>query len=301
MSRGTARAFLLQGCSVGLVAGVHSSLHFPMDSVIAVSREMLPRTHPIARLIEAHSYLHLPLDYGVRWNARSVAWNSQREIYSPFPMSGADVFRGFSDYYAGIEGNSGYPGWRYPMTPPEFPGPYCAFLRAYYEVVLSFCRRIAGSIDREHANVVAWADALHALLPGFPSSDAIRDGDVLGRALAGFVHAVSVWHSTEHHVYAGEPVHKVPQRLRIDPPVGDDPPVPREQWLHPTDAFRQEMARQMFYEAHTVRALPDVEYGFTEPELVEAAREFFGALRECDRAQPRRFMSLDRMACSIQF
>ena len=80
-----ARYFLLQGCSLALVAGIHSTLHFPMDSVIAVTRELLPEGHPIARVVEAHAYLQLPLNYGVRWNPRSVAANNQAEIYTPFP------------------------------------------------------------------------------------------------------------------------------------------------------------------------------------------------------------------------
>ncbi len=296
-----ARIFLLSGCSLSLVAGIHSSLHFPMDSVIAVTREVLPGRHPLARLVEAHSYLHLPLDYGVRWNVRSVAWNNQREIYTPFPTSGRDVFRGFADYYAGIEGNSGYPGYRYPMAPPDFPGPYCEFLRAYYDVVLAFCRTVAAKVQRDAPELTRWGAALHELLPGFPSPDELRDEEVLARTMAGFVHTVSIWHSTEHHVYGSLPVRKVPQRLRVPPPKGGDAPIPTDRWVRPTDVFRQEMARQMFYEAHTVRSILEVEYGFAEPELRAAADDFFAALRACDRAQPRRFIELQRIACSIQF
>lgn len=296
-----ARLFVLSGCSLSLVAGIHSSLHFPMDSVIAVSREALPGRHPVARLVEAHAYLQLPLDYGVRWNVRSVAWNNQREIYTPFPTSGRGVFRGFSDYYAGIGGNSGYPAYRYPMAAPDFPGPYCDFLRAYYGVVLAFCRRVAGKVQRDAPELTRWGGALHDLLPGFPAPDGLRDEEVLARAMAGFVHTVSIWHSTEHHVYGSLPVRKVPQRLRVPPPKGGDTPIAADRWIRPTDVFRQEMARQMFYEAHTVRSILEVDYAFTEPELRTAADDFFDALRACDRAQPQRFIELERIACSIQF
>jgi hypothetical protein len=216
------KAFFLQGCALSLVGGVHSSLHFPADSVIAVTREALPPSHPIRRLVEAHAYLQLPLDSGVRWNPRSVAWNDQSEIYTPFPTPGSSVFSGFSDHYAGMPGNSGFPGYRYPMEAPSFPGPYAAFLRAYYDVILAFCRRVARVVDRTDPDYVCWAAGLADLLPGFPSVEALTD------------------------------------ELEVD-------------------------------------------YGFESPDLQSAAVELRQSLRACDEAQPRRFIPLDRIACSIQF
>lgn len=296
-----ARYFVLQGCSLALVAGIHSTLHFPMDSVIAVTREALPESHPIARVIEAHAYLELPLDYGVRWNPHSVAENNQGEIYTPFPTLGEGNFRGFADYHVGIEGNSAYPAYRFPLTAPAFPGPYCEFLRAYYDVLLAFCRRVVAEVDPAEPVLHRWASALHELLPGFPSPGHIADRETLARVLTGFVHTVSVWHSAEHHVYGQLPVRAVPQRLRVPPPTGNDAPIPTDRWVRPTDAFRQEMARRMFYEAHTVRAIVEVDYGFEDPPLKAAARDLATALRDCDRRVPKRFIPLEAIACSIQF
>jgi hypothetical protein len=296
-----ARYFLLQGCSLALVAGIHSTLHFPMDSVIAVTREALPEGHPIARVVEAHAYLELPLDYGVRWNRHSVAENNQAEIYSPFPTPGDGNFRGFADYHVGIEGNSAYPAYRFPLAPPDFPGPYCEFLRAYYDVLLAFCRRVVAGVDSEDPVLRPWAAALHEFVAGFPSPESIADRETLARVLTGFVHSVSVWHSAEHHVYGQLPVRLVPQRLRVPPPTGNDAAIPTDQWVRPTDGFRQEMARRMFYEAHTVRSILEVDYGFEEPALKAAARDLAEALRECDRHVPRRFIPLENIACSIQF
>jgi hypothetical protein len=272
-----------------------------MDSVIGVTREALPDGHPIARVVEAHAYLQLPLDYGVRFNPRSVAENNQAEIYTPFPTKGEGNFRGFADYHAGIEGNSAYPAYRFPLGPPDFPGPYCTFLKAYYDVLLSFCRRVVAEVDPREPAMQRWAAALHGFLPGFPTPEAIADREILARVLTGFVHTVSVWHSAEHHVYGELPVRVVPQRLRVPAPQGNDTPVPTDQWVWPTDVFRQEMARRMFYEAHTVRSILDVDYGFAEPALQAAARELTEALRECDRTLPKRFIPLDEIACSIQF
>ncbi len=297
-----ARYFLLQGCSLSLSVGIHGFLHFPMDSVIAVTREALPPSHPIAQLIEAHSYLHLPLNYGVLWNVRSVAHNHQNEVYTPFPARREHVFQGVSDFYGGIEGNSGYPGFRYPMAAPEFPGPYALFLRNYYEVVLAFCRDIARALPAAADPALdRWGDTLSGILPGFPAATALREPETLARALAGFVFSVSIWHCSEHHGYAAEPVNRVPQRLRVPEPVGNDLPVPPAQWTRRVDLVRQELARRMFYDAHTLRSITEVHYGFTDPAMQRAARDFFEALGACDRAQPRRYLPLDRLACSLQF
>lgn len=296
-----ARYFLIQSCSITLVIGVHPFLHFPMDSVIGVSREVFPPEHVLARVIEAHSYLHLPLDYGVSFNARSVAHNHQREIYAPYPVRREDVFHGIADCYSGIAGNSAYPGFRYPMAAPAFPGTYCQFLGRYYDTVLAFCRRIAAHVAPDDPLVTRWGAALADLLPGFPSPESLRNPETLARAVAGFIHSVSVWHSAEHHAYAKEPVNRVPQRLRVDEPTGNDPPVPPEQWLRRVDIARQEMARRMFYEAHTVRRILDVDYGFEDPVLRAVAADFLADLRACDRAQAHRYIDLERIACSLQF
>lgn len=297
-----ARLFLTQGCSLALVAGVHATLHFPADSVVGVAREVFPADHPIARLIEGHAYLQLPLNYGVRWNRKSYAVNNPSEVYTALPVPGDAVFEGFSDYYTGIEGNSAYPGYRYPMEAPAFPGPYCAALRAYYDVVLDFCREVVDRVSPDDVAVLRWADALGGLLPGFPDAEAIRDPEVLARALAGFVHGVSIWHSLEHHIYSQIPIRQTPHRLRVAPPVGGEASTSDwERWTT-TDLFRQELGRQLFYEAHTLRGMLDADYGFTDPRLQDAVGRFHQALRACESGLPPRYRGLDDVvACSIQF
>jgi len=297
-----ARYFLIESVSVTLTIGIHPHLHFPMDSVIGVTRLLLPPDHPVARVVEAHAWLQLPLDYGVQFNVRSVVHNHQNEIYTPLPARRDDIFHGIvGPYHAGIPGNSAYPGFRYPMSAPSFPGPYCEFLRRYYEVVLAFCRRVVATIPPDDKAFVRWGTGLHGLLPGFPSPDDMPDPEVRARALCGFVHTVAIWHSTEHYTYGNLPVNLVPQRLRVPPPTGDDAPVPTEQWVRPVDLARQEMSRRLFYQAHTVRAFLDVDYGFTDPGMQQAVREFRDALRACDRDQPINFLPLDQIACSLQF
>ena len=297
-----ARYFLIQACSVTVVLGAHPKLHFPMDSVIGVTREVVPEDHPVRRLIDVHAWLHLPLDYGVSYNQRSVAHNHQNEIYTPFPIRRDEVFANLvGQYYAGTPGNSARPAYRYPMGPPTFPGRYARFLTDYYEVVLEFCRAVAAAVPARDPILAAWGAALHEVLPGFPTVAELRDREVLARALAGFVHTVSVWHSADHHTFGEYPVNQVPQRLRVPPPKGGDPSVPLERWVRAVDIVRQELARRLFYQAHTVRSILEVDYGFAEPELERAVAEFHRELRACDQRQAVRFIPLDRIACSLQF
>ena len=294
-----ARLFLLQGSSLSLVGGVHASLHFPTDSVIAITRQYIPENNPIAKIIEAHSYLQLPLNYGVRWSPRSYAHNSPREIYTAFPGPREDVFHGFMTYYEGIEGNSAYPNYQFPLSPPEFPGPYCQALKQYYDVILEFCRTVSNQSDLN--NLVQWADELNALVPGFPSGKEIADSEILARILTGYIHSVSVWHYLEHTLYSRLPVHHNPHRIRVEPPTGNDLKTEWWQRTRHTDLFRQEIARRMFYESHTVRNMLEVEYGFENELLIKAAKRFKKGLTKVDENLPKDLQLLHDMACSIQF
>ena len=294
-----ARLFLLQGSSLALVGGVHASLHFPTDSVIVITRQNIPPEHPVARVIEAHAYLQLPLNYGVRWSPRSYAHNSPRELYTAFPGSREDVFHGFMTHYEGIDGNEAYPAYQYPLTAPELPGPYGHALKEYYDVILEFCREVTEGSDISEFET--WADELGGLIPGFPLSDEINDTETIARILAGFVHSVSVWHYMEHTLYSQLSVHHNPHRIRVEPPTGNDLPT---KWWHRTrqsDLFRQEIARRMFYESHTVRRMLDVEYDKNNIKLTNIANNFKEKLQKVDQTLPKKYQLLDDMACSIQF
>ena len=216
-----------------------------------------------------------------------------------FPGPREDVFHGFMTYYEGIEGNPAYPSYEFPLNPPEFPGPYCKALRDYYDVILEFCRVISN--ETELSDFVEWANELNKLVPGFPDGQKITDNEVFARVLTGYVHSVSVWHYMEHTLYSRLPVHYNPHRIRVAPPTGDD--VKTEWWQRTrhTDLFRQEIARRMFYESHTVRSMLEVEYNFESEAILDAAKRFKEELERVDSNLPSDLQLLDDMACSIQF
>ena len=129
----------------------------------------------------------------------------------------------------------------------------------------------------------------------------LGESSTIARVMAGFVHSVSAWHYLEHTLYSQLPVHHNPHRIRVAPPTGEEQPTEWWQRTRRTDLFRQEIARRMFYEGHTVRRLLDVDYAFDNPHLKSAAIDFKNALRTTDREQPEAYQLLENMACSIQF
>ena len=172
-------------------------------------------------------------------------------------------------------------------------------MKQYYDVILEFCRTIANQSDLN--NLVQWADELNALVPGFPSGKEIENSEILARILTGYIHSVSVWHYLEHTLYSRLPVHHNPHRIRVEPPTGNDLKTEWWQRTRHTDLFRQEIARRMFYESHTVRNMLEVEYDFENELLIKAAKRFKKDLTKVDESLPEELQLLHDMACSIQF
>ena len=84
-------------------------------------------------------------------------------------------------------------------------------------------------------------------------------------------------------------------------PTGNDLKTEWWQRIRHTDLFRQEIARRMFYESHTVRNMLEVEYGFENESLIDAAKRFKKGLTKVDKNLPKELQLLHDMACSIQF
>jgi hypothetical protein len=55
----------LQGATYLSLFVTHPKCHFLIDAILALTRTFLPKEPRIAKLLEAHLYLQLPLDYSV--------------------------------------------------------------------------------------------------------------------------------------------------------------------------------------------------------------------------------------------
>jgi hypothetical protein len=298
-----AKQFALMGAGIHMVTCHHIPLHFPQDTVNAVSKALLPRGHIVRELVEPHFRFSLSLNNAALHSPMSVLQNEPYFTYSPFPLAAAHVFRMTRAGYGGVAGNSGYPAWRFHDGPDPVLGDYGVFLKAYYDAMLPLGRAVAARIPANDAAFDAWATAIGGFLPGFPSADALRDRELAGRVLTRIIWSASVGHAADHHDYGKIPIDEIPFRLRVPPPQRRDeaaPPLPRVR--RRADAFRHEMARAMFFQEVTIVPLPSVRYAFAAPELQGEARAMIARLHETDRTLPvRRFVPLDKIPASVQF
>lgn len=292
-----------QGCALGLVVGIHPTVHFPMDAINACTKALLPRSHVVRRLLEPHLYMQLPLNYAVLYIDRSVAHNDQREIYTPFPGTQDGFFQFTTAYHRGIPGNSAYPSYRFPLGPPDIPLEYGEYIAAYYRVIEQFVAQVVERVKPDDRRLARWADEIARHVRGFPDGASIRENHNLVRALTTFITNVSVLHSADHHSFATIPVNKAPLRLRQPPPGPDHRgPLDRRKLIEWEDLFRHRMASEMYFKSSPVVKLEDAEYDFTQLSLRLAAERFHRALRVLDRNLPGPcFAPLDQLASSIQF
>ncbi len=303
-----AKYFVLQGCANALIASIHPRVHFPVDSINAITKTTLPDGHPVSRILLPHCYMQLPLNFAVLYIDRSVAHNHQREIYTPFPTTRDGFMQLIRAGYAGIKDNSAWPRFRFQMGGPKFPGPYARYLDRYYEACLGFARSWLKDFDLDEPTR-KWADSIAGFIEGFPKAEALeRDPDLLRQAVATFIHNVSIVHSADHIVYARESIRKVPLRLRVPPPTAAESdrtalqPLDRSQLVRRGDLFRHRMARKMYFQPNTVVRLTDVRYEEKTREERLAATDFFRSMRLLDReSSMNRFVPLDDLASSIQY
>ena len=304
-----AQYFVLNGCANLLVISAHPRVHFPFDTINAVTKTILPQDHPLARLLLPHCYLQLPLNFAVLYIDRSVAHNHQTEIYTPFAVTRKGFIALMKAGYSGIPGNSSYPRYHYQAGGMKVHSPYGQFLARYYEVFERFAARVLASVKADDEAVIRWADAIAAQLPGFPSSKEIFESVGEGKsshliaAAATFMHNCSVVHSADHHLYARESIRQIPLRLRAEPPRARHSRVSkRAGWLRRSDHFRHFMANRMYFKTNTLRALTAVRYGLESGSELVAEAVFFDELRELDRdPEMCRFVPLKEIACSIQY
>lgn len=298
-----ASLFVRQGISHAVVMASHPRNHFPYDTINGVTRKLLPADHLVRVLLEPHFYIHLALNYGVLYSNRSVARNSQSDIYTPFCTTEEGQFRLMRAGWKGMEGSPVWRPYRYPMSGYAAIGPFGDFCRHYDAVVRRHVHRALAGVDASEVHLLQWADEISAHLPGFPSAIRIAQPGVLQDAVASMIAGVSVVHSSEHYTYSQVPVAELPLRLRVPPPRGATSAAFRyEDLTSRRDMFRQHMAREMFFRVYPVKRLDEVEYAFHDREQQGLGERFRRELREASRRLPgREYVPLHLFASSLQY
>ena len=295
--------FVLQAAVTLMTLCQHPRLHFPMDSVNAITKTALPKSHVIFQLLEPHLRFSLPLNRSTLYHPKSIVSHNEKEIYTPYAGPTDSLRELISIGYRGIPGNSSYPEYRFPMRPETIHSDYGTFVKVYYDVIYRFVEKVLQGRVENDPMVRDWAGNISEWVPGFPDGEAIFDGDNLVAAVTFFIWDVSVMHASDHNQFAGYPINQAPLRLRVPPPTAKRiAPLNLRQLTRRYDVFKYWMARRMFFAPTNISLLQDTEYHFEDSALRQAAEDFLRQLREADANMPvRRFVPLSEISRSIQY
>jgi hypothetical protein len=293
-----AKAYALQGASyIGLFV-VHPALHFPMDSVNAITKTAVPRNHPLFQLLHPHSAYALAVNSAVLETEDGVlSADPQGTWFDPLTATGLEIKRLFGAGYAGIP-DRGLPRYDYMKPWMDTSIDYGRCLSLYFEPFLSFCTKVAAEIfaaNPKDMYVKRWADYISAHIYGFPDGEAIFESNNLARALALYMWGVTVSHSADHYSYTHDVTPSQPGvagttlaawkflRLRVPPPQSksDDADVKFVgDVCDPDDLYRAEMAQELFIKTASLPPnLADTMYAFTSQKLLDAQKTFHEELK----------------------
>jgi hypothetical protein len=292
---GLAKVYAMQGASYHILFVVHPALHFPMDSVNAITKTAVPYSHPLFQLLYPHTSYTLALDNGVLESEFSVVnENARGTWFDPFTGNAYNLKLLFGAGYTGLPDKpyaDAYPAFDY-MRPSllklsdspsssVFDQSYSKWLTAYFQqAFLPFCLTVAKAIlgsDPQDTYVKRWARYLNLCVRGFPNEQEILDAECLATTMAIYIWGVSVGHGADHHSFAYHvPVVDKFLRIRRVPPTSkNDPPVVPGEISTGDDRYRAEMCQQLFFKPFTIP--PDLIstcYAFTDPSLSASQSKF---------------------------
>lgn len=315
-----AKYFALQGSSLRISLSVHANLHFPYDSINAISKSSLPKDSVLLRLLMPHFSLTLELNYTVLNSKTSPIQNPKDMPYAALPAGGDDLAGLFVEGYHGIEGNPSYPPFRYQLEVEKMYSDYGTFLSAYYDTILDFVHKVVEQIPvEEYIDIKIWADYIQNWIPAFPKGSDIFVGEgnalafkdeheesILARSVAKVIWDLSVGHAADHYDYSLININQMPFRIRIPPPFNKEhAPLNRKTMIKWQDIFKHEYERKMFFTPKNVYLFKDVIYDFNKPEeqaLRELNVEFLKDLKEVEKnLTVHNYIPLNNISRSIQY
>ena len=247
-----AKYYVLQGAIHRINLIDHIRVHFPSDTINAITKSVLPQWHLIHQLLVPHFWLTMPVNHAVLEGDRSLINRDTWYPWSPVTASGDEVRKliplswGGASYCWDDASNSAYPRYYFSLDPNSAPDPkqpsrsiptyvglqasrFAVFQREYFDPILHFARGVVGTLPEPAANpeqdhvlwleLQRWAHEISKLVPGFPDQHAIRNKDTLAATCAMIIWNASIVHSSDHsslHVMID--TKPVPFILRVRPP-----------------------------------------------------------------------------------
>lgn len=300
-----AKYFVLQGGALCATMVVHPLLHFPMDSINAITKTALPKEHTLFKLLHAHMRFTLPLENAVLNFKMSLLHDDKWwKTYAPFPGSYDGIRDLLVEGYRGIKNNDSYPKFEYPRRPPKIYSGYGKYLDAYHETIYKFVDKVIATIPKDDVHVKHWANYIHGWIPGFPDGKMIWEGKTLTEVVAYYIWDVTVGHTIDHHNYGEMDIRKVPLRIRQEPPKKGIKLKPLKKLQSPIDLMKYQLAMKLFFAPTVLTKLIDVEYKFKSPDLQAYVKEFKDDLKKTDKRladEGLTYMRLNDIANTIQF
>jgi len=329
-----AKYFVMQGASLRISLSAHANLHFPYDSINAISKSALPKDGVLLRLLLPHLELSLELNHNVLNSKNSPVQNPKPLPYAALPSDAKGLMTLFLYGYHGMlndpptdpEGNllenPSYPTFHLHLEPNIFHSDYGDFLMAYFETIRKFVHEVIDLIPQdEFEDIKVWANYVCHYVPGFPSGDTIFredefgdlqfhttmiDENLLAKAIANIIWDLSIGHAVDHYDYSTININHMPFCIRVPPPASKNiPPLDRKKMVKWIDIFRHKYERQMFFVARNVSLLKDVRYDFNKPgeEKLRALNErFLKELHETEKnLKVYNYIPLNQISRSIQY
>ncbi|OYX17400.1 MAG: hypothetical protein B7Z16_10335 [Algoriphagus sp. 32-45-6] len=104
-----AKNFAMMGATYRILLSTHPILHFPFDTVNAITKTALPVDNTIFKLLYPHFQFTLTLNDSVLESKSSPVYNDQKYPFTGFCGPQEGLLTLLESGYAGIEGNSSYP------------------------------------------------------------------------------------------------------------------------------------------------------------------------------------------------
>jgi hypothetical protein len=313
-----AKYFVLQGGAIRISSSAHANLHFPYDSINAISKSTLPRDSVLLRLLRPHFDLTLELNYSVLNSPNSPVVNNQSMPYTAFPAPEAGLAGLFLYGYNGMEKNPSYPHYEFQIEPRTFYSDYGTFLMKYYETIRNFVGKVIDQIPvDEYIDMMVWADYIKTWVPEFPAGTDMfsmddqgnahmKNAELLSKVVANIIWDLSVGHACDHYDYSNLNINQVPLRMRVPPPESKDiPPLNRKKLIKWIDLFKHRFERKMFFAPRNVTFLMDTHYNFYKPSeqyLRELNEYFLNDLKKTEKELPvYNYIPLNQISRSIQY
>ena len=287
-----AKIYALQGAAYHMLFVVHPALHFPMDSVNAITKTAVPQTHPLFQLLYPHTSYTLALDNAVLEGPESVVNNNaQGTWFDPLMGNAYNLKLLFGAGYTGLDDpwyGDAYPAYDYMKPQMGFDSNYGRWLAAYFEPFKLFCKVVASEIltaNRNDSYVTRWARYNSTYVKGFPDEKSILDADCLAQALAIYMWDVTVSHGGDHYSF-GQNIPSAYKFLRIrHKPPTTPPQSPAVEWVGDVssgdDLLRAQMAHKMFFMPSSIFPnLFETLYPFTNRVLSASQLVFKLGLKE---------------------